>query len=287
MSSHIEVYEINNGKMKELNGEEFKKERELQNLVENNLETILGVKFLATEYVIENGRIDTLGIDENNSPVIIEYKRNQHENIITQSLFYLDWINTHRGDFQILVQEKLSKEISDNINWNNPSVFCIAKEFSRYDANAVNIMQRNIKLVKYKHYSNNTLLFEYINQPISNKINKPIINKKSMNKKDSNVYEFYKIIDKNIFEFGDDIEKIEQKHYIAYKRIKNFCCLELLKNSIKLSIKLNLDEYKNDDFVRDVTNIGHYGVGNAQLIINNEEDAIKAINYIKKSYDEN
>ena len=287
MSSHIEVYEINNGKMKELNGEEFKKERELQNLVENNLETILGVKFLATEYVIENGRIDTLGIDENNSPVIIEYKRNQHENIITQSLFYLDWINTHRGDFQILVQEKLSKEISDNINWNNPSVFCIAKEFSRYDANAVNIMQRNIKLVKYKHYSNNTLLFEYINQPISNKINKPIINKKPMNKKESNVYELYKIIEKNIFEFGDDIEKIEQKHYIAYKRIKNFCCLELLKNSIKLAIKLNLDEYKNDDFVRDVTNIGHYGVGNAQLIINNEEDAIKAINYIKKSYDEN
>lgn len=61
--------------------------------MERHLETFLGVRFLATEYETgktHRGRIDTLGIDENNSPVIIEYKRSSNENVINQGLFYLD-----------------------------------------------------------------------------------------------------------------------------------------------------------------------------------------------------
>ena len=35
--------------------------------------------------------MDSIGIDENNCPVIVEYKRSSNENIINQGLFYLDW----------------------------------------------------------------------------------------------------------------------------------------------------------------------------------------------------
>ena len=53
--------------------------------------TFFGVTFLKTEYVTSNGRrIDSLGIDENNCPVIFEYKRASNENVINQGLFYLD-----------------------------------------------------------------------------------------------------------------------------------------------------------------------------------------------------
>ena len=60
-----------------------------------NLEPFLGVRFLASEYATgktHSGRIDTLGIDENRCPVIIEYKRSVNENVVSQGLFYLDWL---------------------------------------------------------------------------------------------------------------------------------------------------------------------------------------------------
>lgn len=63
-------------------------EKTLQNLIERNLDVFLGVRFVATEYATgrkHRGRIDTLGLDENNSPVIIEYKRSTGENVINQA----------------------------------------------------------------------------------------------------------------------------------------------------------------------------------------------------------
>ena len=86
----------------------FRNEKELQTLVEKNLETVFGIRFVYSEYpTTHGGRMDTLGLDENNSPVIIEYKKAENENIINQGLFYLDWLMDHKGDFQVLVQKKL------------------------------------------------------------------------------------------------------------------------------------------------------------------------------------
>lgn len=59
-------------------------EKSVQTLFERNLESLLGVRFLATKYVTTNGggRIDTLGLDENGCPVILEYKRATNENVV-------------------------------------------------------------------------------------------------------------------------------------------------------------------------------------------------------------
>ena len=51
-------------------GDEFS----LRDFFADNLEELLGIRFIEKEYPIQEGRIDTFGIDENNSPVIIEYK---------------------------------------------------------------------------------------------------------------------------------------------------------------------------------------------------------------------
>ena len=66
---------------------------------------LLGVRFLATEYATgktHGGRIDSLGIDEDNSPVIVEYKRSTGENVINQGLFYLNWLMDHKAEFELL-----------------------------------------------------------------------------------------------------------------------------------------------------------------------------------------
>ncbi len=108
-------YKTNNqGKMKQLKKKDFKLEKELQSLVEENLKELFGITFLATEYSTgerHGGRMDTLGIDENNSPVILEYKKNKNQNIINQALFYLDWLLDHKSAFELLVRDTLNQKI--------------------------------------------------------------------------------------------------------------------------------------------------------------------------------
>ena len=125
-------------------------EKQLQTMIEQNMETFFGVRFLKSEYMITSGRMDSIGIDENNSPVIFEYKRSSSENVINQGLFYLDWLLDHKADFKLLVSEKFGMEVANQIDWSVPCVICIANDFTRYDVHAVNQMQRNIKLVKYR-----------------------------------------------------------------------------------------------------------------------------------------
>ena len=119
--SEIKLFSIN-GHVEERVSSEAVLEKELQTLIENNMETFFGVRFLKSEYAITNGRMDSIGIDENNSPVIFEYKRSQNENVINQGLFYLDWLLDHKADFKLLVIEKLGMEAADGIDWSIPCV---------------------------------------------------------------------------------------------------------------------------------------------------------------------
>lgn len=53
-----------------------------QRLVESNMQELLGVRFLASEYrtgPVHDGRIDSLGLDENGAPTVVEFKRGIEE----------------------------------------------------------------------------------------------------------------------------------------------------------------------------------------------------------------
>ena len=158
----IKLYTIK-GTVDEFPSKTVNLERKLQDLIEKNMNTFFGVTFLQHEFSIANGRIDSLGIDENNCPVIFEYKRNTNENVINQGLFYLDWLLDHKADFKLLVLEKLGAEKVEVIDWSIPCVICIANDFTKFDEHAVNQMQRNIKLVRYKMYGEDLILFSVIN----------------------------------------------------------------------------------------------------------------------------
>ena len=114
----IKLFQINDSGVQELEGHSVAVEKSLQMLIEKQLEPFLGVRFLASEYSTgkaHGGRIDTLGIDENGCPVIIEYKRAINENVINQGLFYLDWLMDHRGDFELLVLNRFNKDTSETV----------------------------------------------------------------------------------------------------------------------------------------------------------------------------
>ena len=162
----IKLFSTKSGVAQEIIGSAVALEKSLQTLMEKNLDTLLGVSFLASEYSTgpkHGGRIDTLGIDENHYPVIIEYKRATNENVINQGLFYLDWLLDHQAEFQLLVQHKLGVEEARHIDWSAPRLLCIAGGFSKYDEHAVQQMNRNIELIRYRRFGEELLLLELMN----------------------------------------------------------------------------------------------------------------------------
>lgn len=160
----IKLFSIKN-QVTELQSKQVTLEKELQNLLEKNMNTFFGVTFLKSEYKITNGRMDSIGIDENNCPVIFEYKRSVNENVINQGLFYLDWLLDHKADFKLLVMDVLGQDKADEIDWSMPCVICIANDFTKFDEHAVNQMQRNIRLVRYRKFGDDLIALEHINTP--------------------------------------------------------------------------------------------------------------------------
>jgi predicted transport protein len=101
--SDIRLFRLDQGQATAIEGTASHLEKPLQTLIETNLEPLLGIRFVASEYSTGKthaGRIDTLGLDENHCPVILEYKRSTGENVINQGLFYLDWLMDHQAEFK-------------------------------------------------------------------------------------------------------------------------------------------------------------------------------------------
>ena len=157
------IFEIKDKKVNRIKPTEFKLEKDLQKLVEQNLETFFNCRFIATEFSTGNlhsGRIDTLAISEDNNPVIIEYKKAASSDLINQSLFYLHWITDHKGDFQVAVNNLIKEKIE--VDWSDIRVICIAPEFKKYDLHAVQVMGANIELWQYKIYENGIISIDEV-----------------------------------------------------------------------------------------------------------------------------
>lgn len=289
------------GQVKELPSKQVTLEKELQKLLEENMATFFGVTFLKSEYRITNGRMDSIGIDENNCPVIFEYKRSLNENVINQGLFYLDWLLDHKADFKLLVMEILGQKKADAIDWSMPCVICIANDFTKFDEHAVNQMQRNIKLVRYRKFGDDLIAFEHLNapqvQPIADDTVSQPAKKSGYKDKDFKQY-FAEAGEKNqnlfysireyILSLGDDISENQLKLYVAFKKAKNVVCVEVYQSSLLLHLKLNPDTVDLvPGFVEDVRTKGHWGTGDLRVIIKSTEDFEKAQHLINRAYNEN
>ncbi len=141
----------------------FTNEKELQSLIENNLDTIFNCRFIATEFTtgpVHAGRIDTLALSEDDNPVIIEYKNVESSELINQSLFYLSWIRDHKGDFQVAVDNAFGSK--KEVDWTDIRVICIAPGYKKYDLHAVQMMGANIELWEYKLYENGAFYLDEV-----------------------------------------------------------------------------------------------------------------------------
>lgn len=163
--TNLKVFQIERDQVRQIPSQSVAVEKSLQTLIERHLEAFLGVRFLATEYPTgrtHGGRIDTLGIDERHSSVVIEYKRAVNENVINQGLFYLNWLVDHKAEFELLVLHKLGKGAADSIKWSSPRLLCIAGDFTKYDEQAVQVIS-GVELIRYRRHGEHLLLLELVN----------------------------------------------------------------------------------------------------------------------------
>lgn len=296
----LKLFNIGKKSVQELDGRAAGLERSLQVIFERNLETLLGVRFLESEYTTSHGgRMDTLGIDENGCPVIIEYKRDRSENVINQGLFYLDWLMDHRGAFELIVRDKLGREDADKIEWSAPRLICIASDFTKYDEHAVNQMQRNIELIRYRRFGDDLLLLDLLTASSADKksTNSGMVSAKNHNyttvtRHLENASEHLKALFADVSDFmigrGDDVQERPMKFYIAFKRIKNFACVEIRNgiNVVRMYLKVDPSTIELEDgFTRDMRNTSHFGTGDLEITISSFEDLEKAKPYIQMSYD--
>ncbi len=301
--SDIKLFRIQKDEVYELEGRSASVEKSLQTQMEAHLENFLGVRFLATEYFTgktHGGKIDTLGVDENGCPVIIEYKRTMNENVINQGLFYLDWLMDHKAEFILLVMKKLGKDVSDAIEWPSPRLLCIAGDFTKYDAHAVQQINRNIELIRYRRYGDDLLLLELVNATTAviaySDNEKPVKSGKSSYKTVTEYLAQAKPEQKDLYEevkayllaLGDDVQFKVLKFYFAFKRIKNFACVEVHTGTGKLLVYVKVDPESIDlekGFTRDVKKTGHFGTGDVEITIGSMADFEKAKPLLLKSYE--
>jgi predicted transport protein len=311
--SDIKLFKVGEGGVAELPTQSPQVEKSLQTLFEQNLEALLGVRFLASEYStgpVHGGRIDSLGIDEDGSPVIIEYKRSINENVINQGLFYLAWLMDHKRDFQWLVMDRLGRKVADGVEWSAPRVICIAGDFTRYDGYAVQQISRSVELLRYRRFADGLLMIELVHSPrvasksttaseaeqttgiVADAVAKDVYQSQRIDYRIGNASpELRDIWDASgnfLMALGDDVQMKELKFYVAYKRIKNFACMQIQPQSKTVTAYVKLDPdliVLEEGFTRDVRRIGHFGTGDLEITLRSLDDLARAQPLLQRAYE--
>jgi len=294
------IFNVKTGKLKKLNILSLDKERNLQRLLEANLMEALELRFLETEYVTTaGGRIDTLAVDANGAPVIIEYKRNKNDNVINQSLSYLKWLKTQKqAFFEKLMEDKLGKEAADKIklDWHNPRVVCIAESYSKFDTDTVEVIPLRIELFRYRYYEGDIFSLEPVNTP--EKYSLAVVETvlgidKSLDVAEPSIDALkIKAADsiKTLFdEFRERVQAIDEaitvkptQFYVAFRLAGNFAEVHIGKNQLKIHLR----PIDYDDPKKKVEQIpaGYNWTMDRRIYLNSSEDLDYVIGIVEQSY---
>ena len=243
---------------------------------------------------------------------ILEYKRSVGENVINQGLFYLDWLMDHQAGFKLLVMDQLGKPAADAIDWTAPRLVCIAADFTKYDGHAVQQINRNIELIRYRRFGEELLLLELANANTASASKAPLTKTAKGAKPaaaseqapaakvasgDRSYAEWLPLLPAHlsdlvdslegyVMSLGDDVQRKELKLYAAFKRLKNFASVVLQKN--RLLLYLHVDPAQLNPIPpngRNVSQQGHWGTGDLELSLTSQADLDAAKPLILVAYE--
>lgn len=282
----------------------FKLEREIQKLFEKNLNELMGLEFVKSEFSIKNKRIDTLAFDPQvKGFIIIEYKKERNISVVDQGFTYLSLMLENKADFIIEYNESLRRSLKrDDVDWSQTRVAFVSTSFTENQVQATNFKDIAIELWEVKQYENGNVLINQIKKTTSVASIKPITEKNQalkavseeikvysedehLQKGSDFSYELYEKIKRGIIGLTDGVEIKPKKMEIGFvKNGKIFTDLCILKSGIKLWINLKkgfLDDPKN--IVRDVSETGHWGNGDYEIKMENDLNLEYVLSLIKQA----
>jgi predicted transport protein len=284
----------------------FRLEKEIQDLTENNLKNIFGLEFAKSEFALNNFRIDTLAFDkEANAFVIIEYKRDKNFSVIDQGYAYLSLMLNNKADFILEFNENLDKTLKrTDVDWSQSRVLFVSPAFTNYQREAINFKDLPIELWEVKRFENNTVSYEQIQKAGAqesiktiSKADKTIDNVakeikvyseqehlENVNEEIKELYEKFKSAIQNL----DNLEIKPKKKYIAFVAGKNVIDILPQKKALKMWINMNkgeLDDTKG--ITRDVSTTGHYGNGEYEIQVRDDENLEYILSLVKQSIKKN
>lgn len=285
---------------KELKQKDFKNEKELQAFFENNIERILGYKFIDTEFIVGDFRIDTLAFDEETKSFrIIEYKNVKNHSLVDQGYTYLKLMLERKADFvlQYNIKTKSSLTIQD-IDWSQSRIIFVSPIYTSYQLNATDFKNIPVDLIKVTRYEDDIIEIDFIKktstvkvqdinmEPSKNDVNKEVVvytEEDHLSKVSENIKRLYEELKNRILEL-DDIDVDVKKLYIAFKGLRNIVDIGFNKNEIKIYINMKKGTLQDPlNITRDISSVGHWGNGDYWVIINKEDDIDNVIPLIKQS----
>lgn len=303
----MKIFAIINGKLKSLSLMDLKLEKDIQNLVEKNLEELFHLQFVESELSIKNFRVDTLGFDkENKSFVIIEYKKDRNFSVIDQGYTYMSLMLNNKSDFILEYNENCGSQLKKNdVDWSQSKVIFISPYFTEYQKHSINFKDVPFELWEFKFYENNLLGLVQHKTSSDVSISSTIIGEEgnivSSVSKEIKLYkeedhlnhpkvtettkQIYLDLKEKILNIGGDIEIIPRKLYIGFKRKSNFISIYIGKNELWCWINMKKGELDDPKAIcRDVSKIGHYATGDYDLTIKQDTDLNYIMFLINQSY---
>jgi len=293
------IFNIKNKKLTELKSKTFSTERELQKLIDENLNEIFGLEFIRREFGGQGLSIDTVAYDpQTRAPVLIEYKKDTFQSIVDQGMAYLHWLLTHKGDYLIELQKKLGKR---EVDWSQPRVIFIAKKFNIHQIYASGFRNAPFELWRYDLCGNN-LLLEPIETPKSDISITSVIKTKEAEqvtkqiktytlddhfKKASNKTRLlFEKLQRMIKSLDERIQEKPVSWYIGYKvRWFNFATVSIYRDKLLVHVRKTKLERDKDKKFKKIPASYEWGKTPVwKCDIFNEEDLDYTFEVIKESY---
>lgn len=296
------LFNIDSKNLTRIKEKPFKLEKEIQKLTEDNLEIIFGLEFVKSEFQLNQFRIDSLAFDkDNNSFVIIEYKRDKNYSVIDQGYAYLSLMLNNKADFILEYNENSNKTLKRNdVDWSQSRVIFISPIFTTYQKEAINFKDLPIELWEITRYSNDTISYSQIKtsgaqesiKTISREDNtieqvakeiKVYTEQEHLERGTEEVVELYERFKSAILNL-DGIEIKPKKKYVAFVSGSNVIDIHIQKNALKMWINLfkgELDDPK--EIARDVSKIGHWGNGDYEIQVKTDDNLEYILSLIKQS----
>lgn len=299
------LYANTNGLLKEVTEKPFKLERDIQTLFENNLNEVMSLTLVRSEFSIKNRRIDTLAFDEaTNAFIIIEYKRDKNISVIDQGFTYLGLMLENKADFIIEYNEQLKRNLKrDDVDWSQTRVVFVSPSFTEFQIEATNFKDIAIELWEVKQYASGAVAIHELKKskgaesikPLAqhNKEFKAVVDQIQVYTEDQHfegaspeIVGLYEKFRNSILNLADGIDLVPQKHYIAFKKNKsNVACIEFQKKRIKIWIGAKAGKLDDPKCLTiDVSSTGHYGTGDYELRVDSDSNLEYIMSLIKQVF---